>query len=121
MPKVILKLGHWHVFRGIGPSRLQTLGNFVTEFATANNSDAFSVAVYLRGSWRDVSNQKGMSPIASATDPAAWTVIDFRALRPAIHAGKFGPLNPNLLNHIYGFDAALVIGGASSGTDSSIR
>jgi hypothetical protein len=121
LPKVILKLGHWHIFRGMGPSRLQTLGNFVTEFATANNSDAFSVAVYHRGSWRDVSNQKGLSPIAAATDPAAWTVIDFRALRPAVHAVKFGPLNPNLLSHIYGFDAALVIGGASPGTDSSIR
>jgi hypothetical protein len=59
--------------------------------------------------------QKGMSPIASATDPAAWTVIDFKALRPLVSAGKFGPLNPNLLNHIYGFDAALVIGARRQG------
>lgn len=116
-PKVLVKLGHWHVFRGQGPSHLQTLGNFVTEFATANGADAFSLGVYLRGTWRDVTTQKGLEPIALATDPAAWTIIDFRSLRPAIAAGRFGPLNAKLLAHIYGFDAALVLGGASPGTD----
>lgn len=117
-PKVLLKLGHWHVFRGQGPSHLQTLGNFVTEFATANGTEAFSVGVYLRGAWRDVKTQKGLEPIALATDPSAWTIIDFRSLRPPVSAGQFGVLNPKLLAHIYGFDAALVLGGALSGTDS---
>lgn len=116
-PKVLVKLGHWHVFRGQGPSHLQTLGNFVTELATANGADAFSIGVYLRGTWRDVTTQKGLEPIALATDPAAWTIIDFRSLRPTIAAGQFGPLNAKLLAHIYGFDAALVLGGASPGTD----
>ena len=116
-PKVVLKLGHWHVFRGLGPSHLQTLGNFVTEMATANGQDAFSLGVYLRGPWRDIANsrQKGMNAIAMATDPSSWTVIDFAAVRPAVAAGKFGVLNPNLISAIYGFDAALVIGGASEG------
>lgn len=61
-PKVVLKLGHWHVFRGLGPSQLQTLGNFVTEFATANGTEAFSIGVYLRGPWRDVVTRKACSP-----------------------------------------------------------
>ena len=117
-PKVLVKLGHWHVFRGQGPSHLQTLGNFVTEFATANGTEAFSVGVYLRGAWRDVKTQKGLDPIALATAPSAWTIIDFRSLRPPVAAGQFGTLNSKLLAHIYGFDAALVLGGASSGTDS---
>jgi hypothetical protein len=117
-PKVLVKMGHWHVFRGLGPSHLQTLGDFVTEFATANGADAFSVGVYLRGAWRDVKTQQGLEPIALATDPTTWTIIDFRSLRPAVTAGQFGALNPNLLAHIYGFDAALVLGGASPGGDS---
>jgi hypothetical protein len=117
-PKVLVKMGHWHIFRGLGPSHLQTLGNFVTEFATANGADAFSVGVYLRGPWRDVKTQHGLEPIALATDPTAWTIIDFRSLRPSVTAGEFGTLNPNLLTHIYGFDAALVLGGASPGGDS---
>ena len=120
-PKVLVKLGHWHVFRGQGPSHLQTLGNFVTEFATSNGADAFSVGIYLRGPWRDVRTQKGLEPIALATDSVAWTIVDFRSLRPAVAGGRFGPLNPKLLAHIYGFDAALVLGGASPGTDSLFR
>ena len=116
-PKVLVKLGHWHVFRGYGPSHLQTLGNFVTEFAIANGAEAFSIGVYLRGTWRDVKTQKGLEPIALGTDSAAWTIIDFRSLRPAVAGGRFGPSNPKLLANIYGFDAALVLGGASPGTD----
>ncbi|HXW99942.1 MAG TPA: hypothetical protein VEJ00_01925 [Candidatus Acidoferrales bacterium] len=117
-PKVLLKFGGWHVFRGLGPSQLQTLGNFVTELATANGTDGLTVGVYLRGSWRDIGKQKGMEPIAAATDPSSWTVVDFAALRPAIRAEKFGALDPTLLSHISGFDVALVIGGASEATES---
>jgi hypothetical protein len=117
-PKVLVKMGHWHIFRGLGPSHLQTLGDFVTEFATANGTDAFSFGVYLRGAWRDVKTQQGLEPIALATDPTAWTIIDFRSLRPAVTAGEFGTLNSKLLAHIYGFDAALVLGSASPGGDS---
>lgn len=119
-PKVLVKLGHWHVFRGVGPTHLQTLGDFVTELAVADGTDAFSLGTYLRGSWRDVSQQKGLEPIALATDPTRWTIIDLRALRPAVAARTFGTLNPNLLSHIYGFDAALVIGDATAGTYSTI-
>ena len=49
-PKVLVKMGHWHVYRGVGPSHLQTLGNFATEFAFANGRDALAVAVFLGGS-----------------------------------------------------------------------
>lgn len=115
-PKVLLKLGHWHSRRGSGPSYLQTLGNFVTEFATANGTQAFTVGVYLRGPWRDVAAQDGMKPIALATDPAKWSIIDFRSVRPVVAGSRLGGINPNLLSHLYGFDAALVIGPATPAT-----
>jgi hypothetical protein len=65
-----------------------------------------------------VKTQPGLEPIALATDPNAWTIIDFRSLRPAVTAGEFGTLNSKLLAHIYGFDAALVLDSASPGRDS---
>jgi len=120
-PKVLVKMGHWHVFRGSGPSYLQTLGNFVTEFATANGMEAYSLGVYLRGPWRDVVQQKGLEPIALATDAGAWTIIDFRPLRARVATGEFGKLDPTLLANIYGFDAALVLGGATAGTDALLH
>lgn len=58
-----------------------------------------------------------MQPIAMATDTDVWTVIDFEPMRSAVSAGKFGVLPPNLLRAIYGFDAALVMGGATQGTE----
>ncbi|PYT77065.1 MAG: hypothetical protein DMG40_24705 [Acidobacteria bacterium] len=115
-PKVLLKLGHWHVRRGSGPSHLQTLGNFVTEFATANGTQALTVGVYLRGPWRDVATQDGLKPIALASDTASWSVIDFRPVRAVVAGGHLGTIQPNLLSHLYGFDAGLVIGGASPAT-----
>lgn len=120
-PKALIKMGHWHIYRGVGPSHLQTLGNFATEFAFANGHDAVAIAVFLRGPWRDVSRQNGMNPIAMATDAAAWTIIDFSALRPAARANQFGVLNVNLLNYLYGFDAALVIGNATQGSVSFLN
>ena len=89
----------------------------MTEFAIANGAEAFSIGVYLRGAWRDVKTQKGLEPIALGTDWASWTIIDFRSLRPAVAGGRFGSLNPKLLANFYGFDAALVLAGASPGTD----
>lgn len=115
-PRVMLKLGQWHVRRGSGPSNLQTLGNFVTEFATANGTQALTLGVYLRGPWRDVSTQDGMKPIALATDATKWSVIDFRPVRAIVAGSRLGAIHPNLLSQIYGFDAGLVIGDAKPAT-----
>jgi len=122
-PKVMIKMGHYHIFRGLGPTNIQTLGNFVSELATFNGTESFALGVYLRGPWRDVENSrwKGLRPIGLATDAALWTIIDFRGLRPEVSSGKFGTLDPELLRAIYGFDAALVIGGAAQGTETFLE
>jgi hypothetical protein len=58
-PKVLVKMGHWHIYRGVGPSHLQTLGNFLAEFAFANGRDALTVAVFLRGSFERRESSRG--------------------------------------------------------------
>jgi hypothetical protein len=115
-PKVLLKLGHWHIFRGMGPSALQTLGDFVTEFATSNDQQAFSIALFIHGSpnkWREVGEWKGMRPFGMAASSEHWTLIDFRPIREAAFAHEFGPLSPTMMRYIFGFDAALVIANGS--------
>jgi len=97
------------------------LGDFVTEFAFANGRDALRVAVFLRGSWTDVSHPEGMIPIGMATDPEAWTVLDFSAWRPAVRAGQIRALDSHLLPYIYGFEAALVLGNATQGAESFLN
>ena len=115
-PRVLLKMGHWHIFRGLGPSALQTLGDFVTEFALANGEDALSIAIFIHGSpnkWREVGEWQGMRPFGMAASADHWMLIDFRPIREEIFAHEFGPLSPTMRSYIFGFDAALIIANAS--------
>lgn len=121
-PKVLLKLGHWHVFRGLGPSGLQTLGDFATEFAVANGYIAFNIAVFIHGSpnkWREIGEWKGMKPFAMAASPTEWSVIDFEPIRKAVFTGELGTLSPTMLRYVFGFDAALIIANGSP-ADTSV-
>ena len=45
-----------------------------------------------------------------------WIIFDLRPLREYANSGKLAGLNPELRRVIFGFDAALLIGGASLGT-----
>lgn len=115
-PKVLLKMGHWHIYRGLGPSALQTLGDFVTEFAAVNDQDALSIAIFIHGSpnkWREVGEWTGMRPFAMAASGDHWMLIDFRPIRDEVFAHEFGPLSPTMRSYIFGFDAALIIVNAS--------
>ncbi|MDQ6802417.1 MAG: hypothetical protein M3041_16505 [Acidobacteriota bacterium] len=121
-PKVLLKFGHWHLFRGMSPGSVFTLGNFASELATSNGKQSFSIAVFLDdgpGSQRDTSKFAPWAKpwIDAATGP--WTVIDLRPMRGYAHAGQLGTLDPNLRRFIFGFDAVLVGHGAHAATISS--
>jgi hypothetical protein len=117
-PKAILKFGHWHVFRGLGPSNLQTLGNFVSEFARANGSGSFHVAFFPYGDpggYGDPAGWSDQTPamLARTASRDQWTVVDLRPLR-----SYYGMLTSDMSAEqkdlfrrwIYGFDAALLIG-----------
>ena len=117
-PKVILKLGHWHVFRGEGPSNLQTLGDFVSEFAIANDSRSFHVAIFPDngpGGYGDLAAWPDHTPLllSVAAPPARWTIVDLRPLR-AFYSRVTANLTPEqkdwFRRWVYGFDAALFIG-----------
>jgi hypothetical protein len=118
-PKVLLKLGHYHVIRGINWSDVFSLGNFVSEFAKSNNKKSFVMTMWLNNAsgysdWmQKEADYKAMAKVAP-TDQ--WTVIDFRPLRNYASAGKIQDLNPRMKQAIFGYDAALIIGGGSRGT-----
>ena len=56
------------------------------------------------------------APLAAAGDPNGWRVVDFRPLRPLIHAGNVEGVTPELERWIFGFDAALLIGASRAAT-----
>jgi hypothetical protein len=123
-PKVILKFGHWHVYRGLGPSNLQTLGDFVSQFAIADDSRSFQVAIFPEGEpggYGDLHSWSDHTPLllAGAASRSQWTIVDLRPLR-ALYRRIATNLNPEdrdaLRRWIFGFDAALFIGGMHRGT-----
>ena len=124
-PRVLLKFGHWHLFRGLGPSNLQTLGDFVSEFAESNRGQSFHIAIFANnppGSAEgDLSTWSDSTPalLARRAPQTEWTIVDLRALRPD-YAPLTAALSPaqrdNFRRWIFGFDAALFIGGLRPGT-----
>ena len=118
-PKVLLKAGTNHAIRGRGWTDVLTVGNFVAELAKSNGLESFHLAIYLdndSGDYGVLSSYPDYKPLADAALPESWTLIDLRSLRPLIHAGRITDLNTELKRVILGFDAALLIRGATRGT-----
>ena len=118
-PKVLVKMGHYHIMRGINPTNVFTLGNFVSEFAKSNNLKSFVMAMWLNNAsgysdW--MPKNESFKAMAKVAPTDKWTIIDFRPLRSYVSAGKVQDINDTMRQAILSYDAALVIGGGSPGT-----
>lgn len=123
VPKAILKMGHWHLFRGLGPGGVYTTGNFVSDVATLNGMESFHIAIMLddgSGSPHDLAKSTPWAqPLVAVSYPDSWTLIDLRPLRGHAHAGRLGTLDNAFRRMILGFDAVLLIRGGHGATYSS--
>ncbi|GAM97519.1 hypothetical protein U91I_01145 [alpha proteobacterium U9-1i] len=91
-PRVLLKFGSYHMYRGATPTHVQGLGGFVTELAAQNGTSALAVQVSC-GPGSSVGSFSGSSTsctegfnqtwgfLASYVDPTQLTVFDLRAWR----------------------------------------
>jgi hypothetical protein len=93
-PKVMLRFGANHLFRGIDRRGVSTLGNFVAELAFANGQEVFNVAELAGGgkiAWGgqiiDFPGQLDDPALAFLASIARYpaTVFDLRAVRQALH------------------------------------
>lgn len=118
LPKVLLKFGHWHLYRGLYRANVTTLGNFVSEFARSNGMQSFQLATFVNnrpGGFRALPDDSWLKPLADAAPKDQWVVIDLRPLRDYTRVNGF-QINPDLKQLILTFDAALMIGGESAAT-----
>jgi hypothetical protein len=114
LPKVVLKLGHWHVYRGIYRGNVFTFGNFLSEFAVSNGKKTFFLSTALLGDPDEWRNTK--DPWVDVVNPDKWTIIDFRPLRKYAHAKRIEALSEGIKALLFRVDALLVIGNARPGT-----
>lgn len=113
LPRVLAKLGHWHLFRGIFRANVPTLGNFLSEFALSNGMRTFILSTYVIDSPEAWRNTEGA--IAEAARKSAFTVLDFRELRRYAHQNKIANLTDNWKRLLFQADAALIIRGGKTG------
>jgi hypothetical protein len=121
-PKVILKMGQAHLYRGQSPFGPFTVGNLVSDIALANGSSSFHIAVLAHNAPADTLAPSlwkwpDMLPIARVTPTSGITVIDLRPLRRFLYSNKLGKIDPDLRRAIYGYDAMMLIGGARDATE----
>jgi hypothetical protein len=118
-PKVMLRFGANHLFRGIDRRGVSTLGNFVAELAFANGQEVFNVAelagggkISAGGKTVDFPGQLDDPALAFLASKARYpaTVFDLRPLRQPLHRideNQRSPMQSSLIYWADSYDAII--------------
>lgn len=129
LPKAVLKFGNNHLNNGYNPgSNVNSLGNFVRQFALVNNKSSISINTMIyRNDGSDWDYFKSDSSLlylqrfANNANVNQWTLFDLRPLK-SIYYNETLKLNitkqekVNWENLIYGYDFLLLIGNGNDGS-----
>jgi hypothetical protein len=127
-PRVMLKFGASHMYRGRNMSEVFDLGTLTSELAFIDGSQSFHLLVVGgAGTQHSIFNpvklvyepapvemtaEKGLQPLLGQTLPEGFTLIDLRALRPLLSAARTRTADPELMRIVHGFDAVLILNGS---------
>ncbi len=134
-PRVLLKFGANHLYRGFDTTNLADLGNFVTEFADGLGTTSLHIAVLgLRGTSAEnagpgkpskvaTMQPAGMTggefgflgPLVAQADADGMTMFDMRPLRS--HLASIEPIDRELERLILGYDLVILIPSVRAETD----
>jgi len=128
-PKGLLKFGHWHLYRGLTPTRVPSLGHFMYDFARVNGLGFFSIAIVPfnprndYGAFAAHESSRYLKPFAPLAADGRWILVDLRPFREyprrralIAAAALEGEAADELAALVYGFDALLLLGGAEPAT-----
>jgi hypothetical protein len=133
-PKVLLRFGAYHGYRGLNPVHGSGIGNYVAEFAEAQGAQSLHVYVMpVRGSQPihprvghpsqlrpfnlgEESGSRYLQPIFSNLLPSDWTMFDLRPLRRDI-AARGVAVSPELTTLVFGYDILVVVPDSTPSTD----
>lgn len=126
-PRVLLKFGANHLYKGFDMTDLNDLGNFVTEFADGLGSAALHIAVL--GVSGEEEHEFGLgkpdqavkvdfakdpdagftflAPFYAEAESGAWTAFDLRQLRSKF--STFGHVDRELERLIFGYDVLVLV------------
>jgi hypothetical protein len=131
-PKVILKFGANHIFRGPSLSDTYELGSFVPELALAGGTRAYNIIVLVargtsnayrpfskdtadkrkpydpRSSDNELSFTNVDTFLAAAKD-SSWTFLDLRPVRQLAHDRKLGAVDSKVMRALLAFDGMIIV------------
>lgn len=124
LPRVVLKMGNIHLFRGRNILNVVSMGDFASEFATSNGLSSLHFVAYINndkpGDYSILRDDPKIGALFQNAPSNGWTIYDLRPLRGSAYAGKLSGLTPELKNLIFGYDLALLIGGGSHATHTVV-
>jgi hypothetical protein len=125
-PKILLKFGAYHVYRGLNPVHGSGIGNYVAEFAEGQGAQSLHVYLMpLKGSQAihpRVGQHAQRHPFNHEDEPRSrylqsmfsnllrsdWTMFDLRPLRRD-HNTPGGAIDPDLATLVFGFDILVIV------------
>jgi len=124
LPRVLVKIGSTHGGNWRSPTYVESLGNFLYEFALTNERSSFHLVVWLvnePGTYWTLADDPPYLPLARVGSTSEWAVVDFRPLRDLWYAGKLRALSKELRDAVFGYDAVLLLGSGTRGTYEQLR
>ena len=124
-PKVLLKFGAYHVYRGLNPVHGSGIGNYVAEFAEGQGAQSLHIylmpvkgsqPIYPRAgqpaplrpfNLEDDPGFRYLQPVFSNLLPSDWTMFDLRPLRQDLN--RPGAMNADLATLVFGFDILVMV------------
>ena len=125
-PRVLLKFGDNHLYRGFDTTNTSNLGNYISEFADERGFT--SLHILIRGIRGQESHNMGtgrpdqstdvdyakspegeplsLTPFYGQADPNQWTLFDLRPLRPKLRS--LGHVDRELERLILGYDLVVI-------------
>ena len=130
-PKVLLKFGAWHMYKGINPLRNNDMGNFVTELADGQGATSLHIAIlgvkgsqlrfagigrpYQPGDFNLAEDKDSdflfLKPMFDNLESAGWTMFDLRGLRKGFQSLE--PVDKEMERIIFGYDLLVLIPNAT--------
>jgi len=106
VPKVLVLSGHSHLARGRGLTEVFTLGNFLYELATFQQTR--SLLLYVVLNWEDLSDS-WLAPFVPLIPAGSNAVFDLRPLEGWAAHGQLGTLDGRLNKLLLGYDMLVIL------------
>jgi len=132
-PKVLLKLGEFHVYRGFNPAHGSGVGNYIAEFADASDAESLHICImavkYTQRIYpkigqparerafnrKDDPYSRYLQPILANVLESDWTLMDLRPLRQTLREART-IADPGISTLVFGMDLLVVIPEATPST-----